>query len=85
MIGKMGNIEIVIYWIVKLIPAAALFSLFFTMEDSLRWLGLLGTLPLLLATQKGCPSCGPQNRSCDTRNKDEGGDRGYSWHPWPGH
>ena len=42
----------------RLIPAAALFSLFFVFDGGLEWLGLFGLLPLVLAlTGKGC-GCG---------------------------
>ena len=42
----------------RLIPAAALFSLFFVFDGGLEWLGLFGILPLALAlTGKGC-GCG---------------------------
>ena len=42
----------------RLVPAAALFSLFFVFEGGLEWLGLFGFLPLALAlTGKGC-GCG---------------------------
>jgi len=42
----------------RLIPAAALFSLFFAFDGGLQWLGLLGLLPFALAvTGKGC-GCG---------------------------
>ena len=42
----------------RLIPAAALFSLFFVFDGGLEWLGLFGLLPLALAlTGDGC-GCG---------------------------
>ena len=62
-------------WSVRLIPAAALFSLLFAFEDNMRWLGLLGAVPLLLALQPGCPSC-----SLRHSGKSNGG-----WQTWPGH
>jgi hypothetical protein len=42
----------------RLIPAAALFSLFFVFDGGLEWLGLFGLVPLVLAlTGTGC-GCG---------------------------
>jgi hypothetical protein len=64
-------------WAIRLTPAAALFSLFFVMEGNMRWLGLLGLLPLVLATQPGCPTCGPRADACDPARR--------PWKTWPGH
>jgi hypothetical protein len=44
-------------WLLRLAPAAALFSLLFVLEGSLRWAGLLGVLPLIFAFAPGCPRC----------------------------
>lgn len=54
-----------------LVPAAALFSMFFVFDGNMRWLGLMGFIPLLLHGF-GCPSCGTRR-----------GDTGF--HPWVGH
>lgn len=63
----------IFYWLLAnlrtIAAAAALFSLFFVMDDGLRWLGLFGVVPLALGFA-GCPSCGPR-----------GGDQTQS--PWP--
>ena len=66
-------------WGVRLIPAAALFSLFFAFEGELRWLGLLGIVPLFLVTRRDCPSCGFRQQSCDASGRDN------TWRTWPGH
>ncbi len=63
-------------WTVRLTPAAALFSLFFVMEADLRWLGVLGLLPLVFAFRDDCPACSLHKRP-------KSGDSG--WQPWPGH
>lgn len=62
-------------WLVRLAPAAALLSLIWSFDDSLRWLGLLGFIPLALAFDKDCPSC-VFSSSSDSRS---------GWAPWPGH
>jgi len=59
---------------VKLVPAAALFSALFALNGDLRWIGLLGVVPLLFAFHKGCPSCSLGH----TRQTD-------AWPTWPGH
>ena len=41
----------------RLIPALVLFSLFFSFEGGMRWLGLLGFVPLALWAG-GCQTCG---------------------------
>lgn len=46
----------------RLIPAVALFSLFVAFDGGLRWLGLLGLVPLLLWRQ-GCPGCAARARA----------------------
>jgi len=45
-----------IVWVFRLLPAAALFSAFFALEGGLRWIGLLGVVPLALALA-GAPGC----------------------------
>ena len=45
-----------IVWTFRLLPAAALFSAFFALEGGLRWIGLLGVVPLALALA-GVPGC----------------------------
>ena len=57
----------------RFMPAVVLFSLFFSLEGDLRWLGALGVIPLALAFNKGCTSC-------MTRHGEDPG-----WHPWAGH
>ncbi len=52
----MTRLEKTIEIVFRLIPAAALFSMFFALDGGLRWMGLFGFLPLLLWA-KGCPSC----------------------------
>lgn len=42
----------------RLVPAAALFSLFFVMDGGLEWLGLLGLIPLALAFHQPRCACG---------------------------
>ena len=63
-------------WSIRLTPAAALFSLFFVMEADLRWLGVLGFLPLVFAFRDDCPAC-------SLRKPPGAGDA--SWQSWPGH
>ena len=46
-----------VFWTVRLIPAAALFSAFFVEDGNLRWIGLLGFIPLALALARA-PGCG---------------------------
>lgn len=41
--------------IVRLIIAAGLFSLFFILQDDLKWLGLIGIVPLVTALASWCP------------------------------
>jgi hypothetical protein len=62
----------VVFWTVRLIPAAALFSAFFALEGSLRWIGLFGFIPLVLALAR-VPGC-----ACAARGKEDAGFR-----PWP--
>ncbi len=46
----------------RLIPVLVLFSLFFTFEGGMRWLGLLGLAPLALWAG-GCRTCGSKRGS----------------------
>jgi len=41
----------------RLLPAAALLSLLFALDGGLRWLGLIGVVPLVLAFVPGMPGC----------------------------
>lgn len=41
--------------LVRLIMALALFSLFFFLQDDLKWLGLLGIVPLATGLVNWCP------------------------------
>lgn len=50
------RLSLVIVWAVRLIPAGAVFSAFFALEGGLRWIGLLGVVPLALALA-GAPGC----------------------------
>ena len=61
-----------VFWTVRLIPAAALFSAFFALEGNLRWIGLLGFLPLALALARA-PGC-----ACAAR-----GEESPDFRPWP--
>ena len=45
----------------KLLPAVVIFTLFFSFEGNLRWLGLLGFIPLILVFSKGCTACMDDN------------------------
>jgi hypothetical protein len=51
---KLGSVFVIC---MKLLPAAVIFVLFFSFEGHLRWLGLLGFIPLVLAFSKGCTAC----------------------------
>jgi hypothetical protein len=44
-------------WGLRLAPAVALFSLAFVLEGGLRWVALLGLVPLIFAFVPGCPRC----------------------------
>jgi len=68
MIRMIGTI-VGLLW--TLVPAAVLFSLFFVFDGNMRWLGLMGVIPLLLHGL-GCPSCGARRGDGD-------------FHPWVGH
>jgi len=41
--------------VVRIILAIVLFSLFFILSGNLKWLGLLGLLPLFTALVRVCP------------------------------
>lgn len=41
--------------VIRVIIAIALFSLLFTMQGNLRWIGLLGLVPLFTAIIGVCP------------------------------
>ena len=70
---KLGSVFV---FCMKLLPAAVIFALFFSFEGNLRWLGLLGFIPLALAFNKGCTSC--MAAPAD-------GEEGNGWRPWAGH
>lgn len=59
----------------RLIPAAAVLSMLFALDDSLRWLGLLGIPLLFLALNRGCPSCSFRRADGATS----------AWRPFAGH
>ncbi len=52
--AKLGSVFVIF---MKLLPAAVIFTLFFSFEGHLRWLGVLGFIPLFLAFSKGCTAC----------------------------
>lgn len=52
--GKIGSLFVMF---MKLLPAAVIFALFFSFEGNMRWLSLLGLIPLALAFNKGCTAC----------------------------
>lgn len=54
-----------VFWTVRLIPAAALFSAVFALDGSLRWIGLLGLIPLALALAP-VPGCACTSRGTNT-------------------
>ncbi len=47
-------------WTLRLAPAAAFLSLLFVLDGALRWLGLLGIVPLFLALRADTLRCGPR-------------------------
>jgi len=67
--------EDIFVWFVKLVPVAALFSLFFALDGNLKWLGALAIIPLVMAFRKDCPSCALRH------DEDPMG----GWRPWAGH
>ncbi len=71
----MRRVEVIVTWLLRLLPALALFSALFAAEGDLRWIGLLGILPLIMAFQRGCPSCGVPARRWAVPG----------WTPWAGH
>jgi hypothetical protein len=72
---RLPDVVTVLDTCVKLVPSAALFSALFALDDNLRWIGLLGVVPLFFAFQKGCPSCSLRH----TRGTTD------AWPTWPGH
>lgn len=72
----MHRLDMAVAWLFRLIPAAALLSVLFATEGPLRWIGLLGLVPLMLATRRECPSCALRPGSHRTLG-------GYV--PWAGH
>lgn len=73
---SMDKIASLFVFFMRLVPAAVLFALFFSFEGNMRWLGLLGFIPLVLAFNKGCTAClaHPDENTPD-----------YGWKPWAGH
>lgn len=59
----------------KLLPAAVIFTLFLSFEGNLRWLAVLGFIPLVLVFCKGCNAC----MSEPDKDQEEGG-----WRPGTG-
>ncbi len=53
---SLDRLTFVLTWTLRLAPAVALFSAFFALEGSLRWIGLFGFVPLALAFA-GLPGC----------------------------
>ena len=72
----MRYVDLVVAWVFRLLPAAALFAVLFAVDGPLRWIGLLGVLPLVI----GCSPAGAS--SCATRSC-AANPPGYR--PWPGH
>jgi hypothetical protein len=40
---------------IRLVMAVVLFSLFFILEGNLKWIGLVGIVPLMTALMNWCP------------------------------
>lgn len=51
-------------WFVRLMPAMAMFSLFFALDGGLEWLGLFGFPLLLMALHRDCPTCDARAKAC---------------------
>ena len=62
-------------FVMKLLPAAVIFTLFLSFEGNLRWLAVLGFIPLALVFCKGCTAC---MREPDQNQKEN------AWHPGTG-
>ena len=60
-VARPGRFSVALDWTRRLAPAVVLFSLFFAFEGGLRWLGLLGFVPLALTLSGGC-GCGAGGR-----------------------
>jgi len=65
----------VFLFILKLLPAAVIFILFLSFEGNLRWLSLLGFIPLILVLCRDCTAC----MIAPDKNQSESG-----WHPGTG-
>lgn len=65
----------VFVFIMKLLPAAVIFTLFLSFEGNLRWLALFGFIPLILVFCPGCNAC----VSDPDQNDEKSG-----WHPGTG-
>lgn len=63
--------------VMKLLPAAALLPALFVLEGGLRWIGLMGLLPLVLAFAKVCPACALRHGRADRTVS--------GWMPFAGH
>lgn len=50
-LGKIADL------VMKLLPAAALLPALFVLDGGLRWIGLLGLIPLAFVFVNGCPAC----------------------------
>lgn len=50
----------IIEWTLRLAPAAAFLSLLIVLDGGLRWLGVLGIVPLFLALRTDTMRCGPR-------------------------
>lgn len=65
---KMEKLGSALLFVLKLLPAAVIFVLFFSFEGNLRWLGLLGFIPLALVFCKGCTACMEEPDKSDSEN-----------------
>lgn len=70
----MNRVDAAVAWTFRLLPAAALLPALVVVDGPLRWIGLFGLIPLLLAFRKDCPACAL--RAAAERP---------AWSPWPGH
>lgn len=72
----MRRVELVVEWVFKLIPVVVLFSPLFALDGALRWIGLLGIVPLIFALRRDCPSCCARARPGQVPD---------NWPTWIGH
>ncbi len=63
--GILRILGLAVDWTLRLAPAAAFFSLLFVLDGGLRWLGVLGVVPLFLALRTDTMHCGPRGCRID--------------------